>query len=131
MACWSTKAAISLKRVKIEIFRAPICRAHRAAIFAIAQLSCNGLVRSALRSMSVKRAAPSGVNGQTSVPINRPLPSPEIVPTHSDDEDECMMRCLLQGRRDGGYMGIYTSPQKESVQVDFLWGTVTRPSMTE
>jgi len=54
MACWSTKVAISLKRVKIEekllwrayresakAFRALIYKAHRAVIFAIAQLSCS------------------------------------------------------------------------------------------
>ena len=59
-ACWSTKVALSLKRVKTEekilwrayrkssrgctqglpkIFRAPIYRTHRTVIFTIAQLS--------------------------------------------------------------------------------------------
>ena len=27
-----------------------------------------------------------------------------------------------QGRSDGGYIGIYTPPQKKSAQVNFLWG---------
>ena len=53
VACWSIKAAISLKRVKIEekllwrdyresqkTFRALIYKAHHAVIFVIAQLSC-------------------------------------------------------------------------------------------
>ena len=52
VACWSKKAEISLKHIKIEekllwrayrvsiTFRALIYKAHRAVIFARAQLSC-------------------------------------------------------------------------------------------